>query len=183
MPLDALGNIGEFVGSIGVLASLIYLAIQIKHNTEAERTSTYQSIVSEFGHLNQSMAADPELTVLYVRAMEDFEGLDPSERARMSQVFFMIFRYFENMFYQWRKGYLEEELWTGWKRLMLTYFARPGSQSWWQIRRDVFSAPFVTFLETEKLDRPVATYAEVSKMSAPGPRGAGDGGWDDEREA
>ena len=47
--VQLLGNIGEFLGSLGVLASLIYLAVQIKKNTETERTSTYQSIVKDFG--------------------------------------------------------------------------------------------------------------------------------------
>jgi hypothetical protein len=163
--LEALGNLGEFVGSIAVLVSLIYLGIQLRKSAETERTSTYQSIVSDFGRMNQSLASDPELLILYVKAMEDFESLTPSEKARISQVFYMTFRYFENMYYQHRKGYLEAEVWGGWKRLMLTYFARPGFESWWQMRRAVYSDSFATFLETEKLDRPVASYADVVGIS------------------
>jgi hypothetical protein len=33
------------------------------------------------------------------------------------------------MYYQYKKGYLEDEVWTGWKRLMLSYHARPGNRS------------------------------------------------------
>ena len=43
MTLDQLAGIGEIVGAIGVVISFVYLAIQIRTNTEAERTSTYQS--------------------------------------------------------------------------------------------------------------------------------------------
>jgi len=173
MTLDALGNIGEFVGSIAVLISLIYLAIQIKKSTETERTSTYQSIVSDFGRMNQGLASDPELNFLYVRAMEDYESLNPSEKARISQVFYMTFRYFENMYYQHRKGYLEAEVWIGWQRLMVTYFGRPGFNTWWKSRRDVFSEPFAHFLETTELDRPIPSYAEVAGLvpDAPPPDG------------
>jgi len=166
MNLEALGNLGDFIGSIAVLVSLVYLAIQIRKSTETERTSTYQSIVSDFGQMNQSLAADPELIALYVRGLEDFDALDATARARISQVFYMTFRYFENMYYQQRKGYLEDEVWVGWKRLMLTYFSNPGFQTWWGMRRDVFGEPFARFLETTPLDRPLPSYPELTGYRA-----------------
>ena len=33
--LEALGNIGDFIGGIGVVITLAYLAVQIRHNTRA----------------------------------------------------------------------------------------------------------------------------------------------------
>ncbi len=161
MSLDQLGNIGEFVSSVAVVISLIYLAVQIKKNTETERTSTYQSIVSDFGALNQSMASTPELSYMFVQGMEDFHQLNPEEKARISQIFFQCFHYFENMFYQYQKGYLEEEVWSGWKRLMLTYYSRPGFQTWWKARWSVFSEPFSEFLKTETLDQETPSYFDI----------------------
>ena len=166
MTLDQLGNIGEITGSIAVIISIIYLAIQIRTNTEAERTSTYQAVVSDFGAINNAMASTPELSHMFVEAMEDYHQLSPDEKARISQLFFQCFRYFENMFYQHRKGYLDEEVWTGWKRLMLTYYARPGFQTWWEHRRDVYSESFAIFLETEKLDRKIPSYHEISNLKS-----------------
>ena len=162
MTLNELGNIGEFISSIGVVISLLYLAVQIRKNTETERMSTYQSVVSDFGSLNRTMSSNAELSYLYVKAMEDFGELDSDEKARVSQLFFATFHYFENMFYQHKKGYLEEDVWRGWKRLMLTYHARPGFQTWWSIRRDVFSESFGEFLETSDLDVHIATYSDVT---------------------
>jgi len=164
MTLDQLASIGEIVSGIAVIVSLVYLAIQIRSNTEAERSATYQSIVSDFGALNNTMASTPELSHMFVEAMEDYVQLTPDQKARISQIFFQCFRFFENMFYQYKKGYLDEEVWTGWKRLMLTYYSRPGFQTWWAHRKAVFSEPFVVFLETEKVDRNVATYHEISNL-------------------
>ena len=117
-----------------------------------------------FGALNNTMASTPELSHLFVEAMEDYHQLTSDQKARISQVFFQCFRFFENMFYQYTKGYLDEEVWIGWKRLMLTYYSRPGFQTWWQHRRDVYSEPFATFLETERLDRKVMSYHEISNL-------------------
>ena len=164
MTLDQLASIGEIIGGIAVVISLVYLAIQIRSNTETERTSTYQSIVSDFGALNNTMASTPELSHMFVQAMENYHQLSSDQKARISQVFFQCFRYFENMFYQHQKGYLDDEVWTGWKRLMLTYYSRPGFQTWWEHRRDVYSEPFAIFLETEKLDREIASYHEIANL-------------------
>jgi hypothetical protein len=166
MTLDQVGSIGEIIGAIGVVISLVYLAMQIRKNTEAERTSTYQAIVSDFGAMNNTMASTPELSHLFVQAMENYHQLSSDEKARISQLFFLCFRSFENMFYQHRKGYLDEEVWTGWKRLMLTYYSRPGFQTWWEHRRDVYSEPFVIFLETEKLDRKITSYHEICNLKS-----------------
>jgi hypothetical protein len=173
MTLDQLASIGEIIGGIGVVISLGYLAMQIRTNTEAERTSTYQSIVSDFGALNNTMASTPELSHLFVEAMENYHQLSSDQKARISQLFFQCFRYFENMFYQHQKGYLDEEVWIGWKRLMLTYHSRPGFQTWWEHRRDVYSEPFAIFLETEKLDRKIATYHQISNLDNESPSTTG----------
>ena len=166
MTLNELGNIGEFISSIGVIVSLIYLAVQIRKNTDTERTSTYQSVVSDFGSLNQTMSSNAKLSCLYVKGMENFAELDADEKARISQLFFATFHYFENMYYQYRKGYLEEDVWRGWKRLMLTYYARPGFQTWWSIRRDVFSDSFGEFLETSEPDKHIASYSDVTQLNS-----------------
>ena len=167
MTIAELGSIGELLGSIAVFISLIYLAFQIRSSTDAARTSTYQSVVSDFSALNQSMSSTPDLSLMFVNALEDFSSLSADQKARVSQLFFMTFRNFENMYYQNRKGYLEEDLWIGWKRLMLTYYARPGFQTWWSIREDVYSQAFAEFLRTEKIDKPVKTYYEVTQLQHP----------------
>jgi hypothetical protein len=43
MSLEDLGNIGEFVAAVGVIISLIYLAIQIRQNAEALRSAMQQA--------------------------------------------------------------------------------------------------------------------------------------------
>lgn len=177
MTLEALANIGEFVSSLAVLVSLIYLAIQIKRSTETARTSTYQAIVSDFGAANQVLASSPELSWIYMEALENYETLEPNDKARISQMFYMTFRYFENMFYQNRKGYLDEEVWRGWARLMVTYFRRPGFQAWWQLRREVFSEPFVQFLESEDAAAVVPSYHDVThQKGSPRPGTGGPAG-------
>ena len=47
MSIAELGALGEFVASFGVLATLIYLAIQMRQNTQALRLNTAQVVTEE----------------------------------------------------------------------------------------------------------------------------------------
>ena len=50
-----LGNVGEFVGSIAVVATLAYLAIQVRNSTVQARASAYQATGIAFGQYFLSM--------------------------------------------------------------------------------------------------------------------------------
>ena len=43
MTLEDLGNLGEFLGSLAVVASFIYLAIQVRQNTAPIRAGAAQA--------------------------------------------------------------------------------------------------------------------------------------------
>jgi len=59
--LDDLANLGEIVGAIAVLITLIYLAIQIRQSSAATRAQTRQALAdSQINYLN-SRAMDPFL--------------------------------------------------------------------------------------------------------------------------
>lgn len=49
---EANSAIGKIVGVLAVLVTLIYLAIQLKQNTTAVATSTYESTMTGFNDIN-----------------------------------------------------------------------------------------------------------------------------------
>ena len=61
MNWDALGAIGEIVGAVSVLATLIYLASQIRQTNEISRFGTTKDIMVKFDHLNEQLIAEPQL--------------------------------------------------------------------------------------------------------------------------
>ena len=56
--LDAFGNIGDFVGGIGVIITLLYLAAQIRQNTKSSRTQSYQAAVAAISEWTREVGAD-----------------------------------------------------------------------------------------------------------------------------
>jgi hypothetical protein len=60
-----LGNIGEFVDAIAVVVTLIYLATQIRQNTNAIAGSIEMAFTRELTAWRSRITADPELIKLY----------------------------------------------------------------------------------------------------------------------
>lgn len=49
---DALGAVGELVGAIAVVATLGYLAVQIRQNTNAVKAASHHAITDFFNHMS-----------------------------------------------------------------------------------------------------------------------------------
>ena len=58
---EAIAAVGQLVGALAVLATLIYLAVQIRQNTAAVATATYESAMTGFNDINVVVASHPSL--------------------------------------------------------------------------------------------------------------------------
>ena len=111
MTLEDLGNIGEFLGAIGVIASLVYLAVQIRQNTRSVRSATYQSSTRDIVHLSDQLSQDPELTRIWFEGLHGFDSMPKADRRRFAAYMTGAFRRYESMLYQTQQGLLEQEWW------------------------------------------------------------------------
>ena len=75
--LDELGNIGDFVGGIAVVVTLVYLALQIRRNTATTRVETVQHLLTSDTAAADSVIAGPMPDILAKLALG--ERLSPSE--------------------------------------------------------------------------------------------------------
>ena len=82
MTLQDLGDIGERVGAIGVVVSLVYLAIQIRQNTRSVRSASFQEAIRDVIAITDALGTDEELSRIYWKGLADFESLEQDERRR-----------------------------------------------------------------------------------------------------
>ena len=62
--LNELGNIGDFVGGLAVVATLAYLAFQIRQNTATTRVQTVQHLLTSDTAAADSAIAGPVPAIL-----------------------------------------------------------------------------------------------------------------------
>jgi hypothetical protein len=124
MTLGDLGSLGEMVSAVAVVATLWYLAVQIRQNTHAMEENkrlalaqTYQmradALQSMLVHAADSRYIGPLITKLTQQGYpEDITALDrlsPDERGRFRQWQIAQQTHWDNMFFQYQQGYLDEE--------------------------------------------------------------------------
>ena len=80
MNWEAVGALAELLGAFGVIASLIYLASQIRQNTNAVRGSAHESSVSRNTTWTVAIGSSPQVADLFVRAHQDYQALSSPER-------------------------------------------------------------------------------------------------------
>ena len=86
------GAIGEILGAIGVIATLIYLAKQIRTNTKTTQGATANAILRDARELLRVPFSDRESADLFLRGMENFDSLDDVERAMFTNRAASFFR-------------------------------------------------------------------------------------------
>jgi hypothetical protein len=130
MSLEDLGNIGEFVAAVGVIISLVYLAVQIRQNTKSVRSNSNQQILQGIAELNQFLGSAAEVTDLFWRGTRDPESLSEDEWHRFVHIASALIRRMELMFLNHREGFVPAQMWEPQVKNLQRWFSTPGIQRW-----------------------------------------------------
>ena len=124
MTILELGAVGEFVGAVGVIVTLAYLAVQIRQNTRAMEdgkrlalAQTYQMRADALQSMLVQAANSDHVGTILVKLTshgypEDIGALDQlsaDERGRFRQWQIAQQTHWDNLFYQYQQGFLDKE--------------------------------------------------------------------------
>ncbi len=124
MTIIELGALGEFLGSIAVLATLVYLAMQIRQNTHAMDEGRKLAIAQTYQMRSDALqmmlvqAADSEhigplITKLtsagYPEDISALAHLSKVERGRFRMWQIAQQTHWDNMYFQYQQGFIDEE--------------------------------------------------------------------------
>ena len=152
--LQYLANLGEVVGAIVVILSLIYLAIQVRQNTQAQRTENYSRALDRLAAMQSMLSQDGETSHIFSKAVLDTSKLTSQERVRFTWSMYEAFGAFEFMFHASRTNAIPKEVWTRWSSGVAWWLSFPGVQTWWQVRPVAFTESFTAFVESLLKDNP-----------------------------
>lgn len=151
MQLETINAIAQIVAAIGVIASLFYLAVQIRQNTQSQRSVVVDSLTSSLITLFGQQSATPEHMRAFASVIEDWQGATEDDRLRTVSLLFSTFKLFENAWFQHLQGTLEREQWGSWDLHIRVYYHRPGVQVWWADRKAMFGTGFRSYVEATSL--------------------------------
>lgn len=141
MNWDAIGAIGEIIGAAGVIATLIYLAIQIRQNTTAmNRTTVRQALESNNAALTSLL--DEGVSELFVRGLKSLDDLSEVERYRFDNAFFQWVGSCDQAFIDKRDGNFSADSFVVYENAIVGYLITPGGKQWWEESQAWFSPAF-----------------------------------------
>ena len=108
MTIQDWGAIGDLVGGVAVIVTLIYLALQVRQNTrqfsrtvEATQLAAFERNVESGNRLRELLLLHPDLIALLLKGYDSYKELDTSEKIR----FGMLLR---NIFSAMQGGYVRQ---------------------------------------------------------------------------
>jgi len=145
----AIGAIGEVLGAVAVVATLLYVARQLHEQGRALTTSVRDSAFQQLQEWNYQVMADPDLSHLFQRgaATDDWSQFSPPERSRLIHVLYSFFKTFENIYLHTAEGSAPVEVWERNCQVFFAYATQPGCKRYWNNRRGSLDERFVEVLE------------------------------------
>ena len=111
MNWDAIGAIGEVVSGVAVIATLIYLALQLRQYSDGLNSATIQQNMLAFNEINMMLAADVALAEIIERGNEAPETLSIDELRMYSWTMRSYINLYENLHEQFKKGTCPPDFW------------------------------------------------------------------------
>ena len=163
MTIQDLGSIGELVGAVATVATLGYLAVQIRANTRMMRQQSSHAGRTMAAQGSLALAHDQQLASVFRRGLASFEALGPDEQTQFSFLLGYYVMNVEHHFSDFATGLTDgtglERAWMGVAHILKS----PGGRAFWKNQGSrSYPADFAQFIESRLDDR------EGPKPSAPG---------------
>jgi len=134
--------IGQVVASVGLIPTLIYLAIQVREQNKANHRASLDLLSTQWTELVKTMNESPDFGLIYIRGLQDFDALDSLAKLRFSAYLLRVFRYWDGIHFHFLDGSLPTPYWQSIRRQMQDIVPYPGVQSWWQTRKHWYTDEF-----------------------------------------
>ena len=141
MNWEAISAIADILGAIAVVITLIYLALQVRQNTQATRASTRHAVTESIMGPPNNFLQNESFRKSFLAHLNG-EDLDTEQAFQLHIYGYITMKSWEDMHYQYRNGLLTEEEWQP-LRANLQYILHSSVwQDYWKRERQIYSKPF-----------------------------------------
>jgi hypothetical protein len=148
MTLEQASLIAQIASAIAVIASLIFVGIQLRRATSAIRATSSQAHSSLYTDLVQSIIDNADFARTWSIGLTDPQSLSEIEWVRFVAYSSALFRLYESSRVQWLNGRLDEEHWHTIERQAADFGHLPGLQQAWSLRAHWYSAEFRAWFDS-----------------------------------
>jgi hypothetical protein len=142
MTLEAVYYISQIVAVFAVIASLVFVGLQVRDSSRAVRAATAQAVHDNYAGWYTALLGNENALATSAKGFVDLNSLTAAEKAQFVCTMMAFLAHSQNAFHQWKEGHLSDGLWRGWEALMMNLVNTPGGAAFWAERSYVFGQEF-----------------------------------------
>ena len=142
MNWEAVGTIGEIIGSLAVVISLIYVSVQIRHANKQSEIDAFRNTWENLNQLCDAFGASKETASIINRGRASLASLDADEYLIFEHIHLRLLNTLESWHLQVtqtsRPGDYQASQLTNLSGIASGYLGFPGTRELWDRLRDYF---------------------------------------------
>ncbi len=131
MTLADVSQISQTIGSAGVVASLIFVGVQLHQNTKATRAASHHAVSEALNQVNLLWARNGEVSRIWLLGISDRAALTPEERWRFDATVRAYLHVYETMYMQAILGAGDPGIVSAEENGIKDVFSSDSVRSWW----------------------------------------------------
>jgi len=132
MNWEAIGSVGEILSAGGVIFTLAYLAIQIRHSNKLATWETHRSSVESNSATFSAIVGDPDVARIYRTGFLNLDDLDALEKIRFHQLVLQMMLNFKDILDAYDKNLFDQPTYEAWQGYICAHLNMPGGRLWWE---------------------------------------------------
>ena len=150
MDLEKIYFVSQTLAAIGVIISIIYLAIQLRQNTKASKTNAVYTTMSELRSMFELFhTSNNSLARIFAKAAVSTD-LDPEEKVLWYTLLYTNFiRIFENSYELMKKGDLDQNNREALEAMLTDVSKMKAFSMYWEDRKHWVSKKFRDYIDNQ----------------------------------
>lgn len=137
MSIQEWAAIAEIVSAVAVVASLVYLAVQIRQNThglsmnlKSTELAAFERNVDAGNRIREILILNPDVSELFARGKSSYTDLGSSDKIRFDMLLSNVFSAFQGAYIRQLTYGNDPENFAGSERLLDSYIRYSGVRDW-----------------------------------------------------
>jgi hypothetical protein len=140
----------EIISGVAVVATLLFLAFEMRDNTNAAQAQTYQILMQEINGYRKMIGEQAMAEVVVKYGAEGWDALNPVEQRQIRSTQLVIWGIYESAYFANKRGILGASEWSRFNRLLCDRL--DNSKAQWASGhqtpiRELHTAEFVEYVE------------------------------------
>jgi hypothetical protein len=147
MNWDAIGALGQVIGAVAVVATLLYVAREVRHSGRSLSISALRDTTAQWNYWSQMIATSTDLADIVSKGNKSYDDLSESESLRYDayvQSFFDNVDSYRSLVIDYG---MDKDL-AALARIVSRRIRIPGFKAWWAANTADYTDNFVSWIES-----------------------------------